>query len=127
MAPPSSPNEQRQELVNALLEKQLSAALTNLSKELEDERAKHRKDMFLAVLCIVILVNALIFSRMETWAGPVMLTVLQVVALVVFGKRQGIDDISVLIDRLIDAYRQNGAPAEEPKADSAPQSPPNRW
>lgn len=62
---------------------------------------------FLYILVIIIIVDIIAFSNMETWGGPISILFLEIVLLVVLGRRLGVDDVKVLTERFIDMWNRN--------------------
>jgi hypothetical protein len=83
------------------------AALERRAEELRDQRNEER---FLFCLIVVIIVDAHIFSHMQSWGGPVAIFLLELVGLIVMSRRFGIEDVQRLIDRCIESWGAHGKP-----------------
>ena len=78
-----------------------SEAIARLSAKLEAARDAHKEERFIWVMVIVIIVDAFLFMHMDSWAGPVCISILELLFLIHFGRKHGVEDISVIIDKIL--------------------------
>lgn len=76
-------------------------SIENLSQALEAERDARMEERFIFILVIMILLDVVFFSVLETWTAPLALVILQIILLLVLARRMGIQEFQILIDRLI--------------------------
>lgn len=74
------------------------AALESKVQELLDKRDE---DRFIGVLVAVALFDCFVFSRMDNWAGPVVIGIIQLFGLVILADRLHVDTVAPLIDKLV--------------------------
>lgn len=72
-----------------------------LQDELQKTQDDAREERFLWVLIFVIFFDAIIFSGMGSWGGPLVIGVLQLVGLIALGRRWGVDDIALWADKAL--------------------------
>jgi len=76
----------------------LETKLTKLENRLNEER-------FYWVFGIVILINMAVFPHMDnSWGGPVSITILEFIGLVVLARKCGVDFIVEITYRLLDGW-----------------------
>lgn len=64
-------------------------------------RDKLLEERFMWLIISTILFDALLFSHMDNWAGPIVLGLLEIIALAIFAERCGVKEVAPMIDRLI--------------------------
>lgn len=79
-------------------------ASASLEQELQRERDSRKEERFIFILIIISLVDTILFMQLESWAGPVIIGLIQLVALMVYARRSNIDEIVQLMDRLISLW-----------------------
>ena len=87
-------------------------ALDDLSNQLERERDS-RKERFLFVVTLVVVADAFIFSTMESWAGALVIGVIELVGLAVVARKWGVEEVAqflaMFFQRLADQSRPPAA------------------
>ncbi len=78
-----------------------SESLSNLSAQLEAEKDARREERFVFFLIIVILLNVLLLGSMENWSAPLVVGAGEALLLVILANRWGLDEVVVIIDRLM--------------------------
>lgn len=76
---------------------ELIAVLESKASALED---KLNEERFLWVVICVVLADAFIFTHITNWAGALVIGLLELVGIVVFADRCGVNTVRPLIDRL---------------------------
>lgn len=80
-------------------------------KKLEDtlqlERVRFREILFVSIILYVILFDALIFSSMQSFGGPLIIGILEGVGLLLVARAMGLKDISLILHRLITTISPN--------------------
>lgn len=72
-----------------------------LEPELEKERDLRKEERVGWVIVVVILLDILLLGQMSNPVTPIGIFVLELIALLIFAKRSGIQYVAVLLDRLI--------------------------
>jgi hypothetical protein len=72
-----------------------------LEKEIEILREKRNEDRFCFLTALIIFGDAYIFMRMPSWGGPVSILILEIIVLFVAARKMGIQDLTVITDKLI--------------------------
>lgn len=76
-------------------------AFAALQDELERARDTHREERFIWVVVVLLVVDMATFGSMETWAAPVSILALQIIGLMVFAKRCGVEDVHQIMDKIL--------------------------
>jgi len=79
-----------------------------LEKKLERERDARREERFVFIVLVLLLLDVVFFSIMDTFGGPVSLVVLELLILIPLARRMGMQEIAGIINRVIDNVA-NGA------------------
>ncbi|MEM1149312.1 MAG: hypothetical protein AAGI03_01980 [Pseudomonadota bacterium] len=85
-------DEEKDRLINSLQ--------NQLIKE-QDRRAEERFAWFAA---LNIIADLLVFPNLSTWSAPVSIAVIQILLLIVLGRKWGVDDIWTLTEKMIDKW-----------------------
>lgn len=80
-------------------------AIANLTEQLVDLKKKRYEERFAWILGFLILIDLWLFPSMETWGAPVSILVLEVVLLLLLGRKWGIPDIGNLVDMILASMR----------------------
>jgi hypothetical protein len=75
-------------------------ALEDRVQELNNDRYEER---FVWILVVLMLFDALVFSNMENWTGPIVIGVIELVAIIVVADRCKVDTAAPLIDKITGA------------------------
>lgn len=73
------------------------ASLQGKVDELED---KLKEERFLWILVLTVIIDMIVFDRIENWAGALVIGILQLIGLVVLAQKCRVDPIIPLIDRI---------------------------
>ncbi|MGK8836189.1 hypothetical protein ACRS9B_11950 [Achromobacter xylosoxidans] len=87
--------------VNPAFNDSQDKALANLERLLEKERDKRQEERFLFVTMIVALADAYFFKEMNNWGAPIVIGLVQLVALIVFARMCGVQEVDRLLDRIM--------------------------
>jgi len=60
------------------------------------------EERFMWVVVLLLVVDIATFGSMKTWAAPVTIFILEIVGLLVFAKRCGVEEVQQLIDRILE-------------------------
>ncbi len=71
-----------------------------LQMKVQSVEDKALEERFIWLLVGVILFDCLVFSDMESWTGPLVIGILELIGLVVLADRCGVNSVMPLIDRL---------------------------
>ena|SRR6185437_2023169 len=80
------------------------AALENVQSALESEIEKRREERFYWIAALIFLFDTEEFRRFETWSGPIIIGVIQILILIALGRRLGVDHIWTVTEKLIDRW-----------------------
>lgn len=86
------------------------SALENAVEELKD---KHFEERFIWILVCMVIADAFLFSHIANWTAPLVIGVIELVAIVILADRCKVNTVMPLIDRItgaIGANRNNGVP-----------------
>ena len=75
--------------------------IAELENDLEAERDLRKEERFGWVVAVVVLLNILLLGEMSNPVTPVGIFILELIALLVYAKRSGIDYVVVILDKLI--------------------------
>lgn len=76
-------------------------AIQALEGQLAEERDSRRQERFLFILTGIIVGDIIAFSFIENWSGPIAIVILEVIFLIVLGRMCGVEDISMLMTRML--------------------------
>ena len=85
------------------------SSLSSLQQRNEQLEKTNRRTQFISVLCIVILIDFLLFPTIANWAGALVIGLFQLILLLFVGRMLGIEDIDTLITRILTAYSRGDA------------------
>lgn len=94
-----------------------STALDNLANELERERDARKEERFLLILAFIVLADAYIFSHMESWSGPLVIGVIELVGLAVLARKWGVQEVSQFLAMFFQRMADHSSP---PAANTPP-------
>lgn len=78
-----------------------SHALAQLEKDLQYEKDRRREERFLFVAIITVLTDGVIFLRMETWAGPMVIGFIELCGLALYARHCGVEEVERIMDRFL--------------------------
>ena len=81
-----------------------SEQIASLQDDLNREKDRRREDWFFAIIIVVIALDVWAFSIMSNWGGPVMMGVLELFLLVLIANRFGIEEVSVLLNKVLNRF-----------------------
>lgn len=76
-------------------------SLASLEAKLSAEQDARKEERFVWILIVTIMFDCLALGGMSNSAAPIAIVTLELILLVVLAKRLGIDDVVVLIDRVL--------------------------
>lgn len=82
-------------------------ATADLERELQYEKEARREERFIFLVFIVALVDAFIFMSMQSWTGPVVIGLIQLVGFTVYARRAGVDEVVQLLDKLLATFKRD--------------------
>jgi hypothetical protein len=83
-------------------EKAESDAIATLSNELEALRDSRSEERFIWVVSAIVAFDSYIFSKMDSWSGPVVIGIIEFLLLVVLARKLGIQEVSQVLAKLLD-------------------------
>ncbi|HEY2892522.1 MAG TPA: hypothetical protein VGJ31_17930 [Dongiaceae bacterium] len=72
-----------------------------LESKAEAARDRLLEERFIWIIISIILFNSLVFIHMDNWAGPLVIGLFQLIAIVIFAERCGVNEVAPLIDRIL--------------------------
>ncbi|WP_302356687.1 hypothetical protein [Alcaligenes sp. YSL9] len=84
----------------------MSAA--NLEKRLQDEIDKRLEERFIFALILVILFDVHYLLESDNFTGPLIVGLLQLVGLILYARRCGIEEIDRLVDKAVHTFKRSG-------------------
>jgi hypothetical protein len=76
-------------------------ALDEAQKQLQDERDARRGERFYWICSVILIVDTFMFKDMQTWSGPISLSVLEFIIIIALGRSLGNDQIWTLTEKII--------------------------
>jgi hypothetical protein len=76
-------------------------AIAALEKEIENLKNKHDEDKFLWFLAAIAVFDVVALLRAENWAAPLVIGIIQLIAVIVMANRCRVDVVAPLIDKLV--------------------------
>jgi hypothetical protein len=76
-------------------------AIAALQKDIEKLKNKHDEDKFLWFLASLALFDVVALLRAENWTGPIVIGIIQLIAVIVMANRCRVDVVAPLIDKLV--------------------------
>ena len=102
MKKPSKPDSV-QGLLQGQTDQNLVDKIESLENQLSYEKDARREDRFLFVVGIMIFLNILFLKDASNLGVPIIVLILQLVFLIVVAKRMGSEQLTVLLDRVLDS------------------------
>lgn len=84
-----------------------------LEKEIENLKNKYDEDKFLWFLGALAVFDVAALLRAENWTGPVVIGIIQLIAVIVMANRCRVDVVAPLIDKLVGMIPKFRGKAEE--------------
>jgi hypothetical protein len=98
--PTESPVEFKTE--DTAVNSQLAAAAGELGEDVErvtDDRAEER---FIWIVICIILFDCFIFANMQSWSGPLVIGIIELVLIIALAKKLQVDQIANMLTRFMD-------------------------
>lgn len=77
-------------------------ALGKLSDELELLKDARLEERFGWICVCIILLDTILFDKMESWSGPIIIGAIELILLVVLARRFGIQEVSQMLAKFLD-------------------------
>lgn len=78
----------------------LLLAKERLEEDLEREKDKRLEERFIWILCLTLVLDVIIFANITHIGGSLVIGALEILGLMILGKRMGIEEVSEFIDKL---------------------------
>ena len=91
--------EEVEEDLNTLYERAL-----DLEERLEKQRIHHTEIHFILIIFLVVIIDFMLFPSMQTFGGPLVIGVLEAVALFLLAIRMNLKDFSMILYELISIF-----------------------
>jgi hypothetical protein len=92
-------------------------AQADLADQLERERDARKEERFLLVVLIIVISDAFIFSHIDSWSGPVVIGVIELVALAVLARKWGVQEVAQFLAMFFQRIAEHSKP---PAANNPP-------
>lgn len=99
-------------------------AIASLSNALEALRDARNEERFIWIVVTIVLFDAMIFAKIESWSGPIVIGLVQLILLVVAARRLGIQEVSQILAKFLDRAADITQAKAGTKADRASPPPP---
>lgn len=80
--------------------------IATLEEQVQELNNKHYEERFIWVLVALVLFDAMIFLNMSNWTAPIVIGIIELVAIVIMADRCRVDTVAPLIDRITGALGQ---------------------
>lgn len=80
---------------------QLAAAAGELGDDVERAIDSRSEERFIWIMVCIILFDCLIFMHMESWSGPLVIGIIQLVLIIALAKKLRVDQIAGLLTRFM--------------------------
>ena len=87
-------------------------AIAALGKEIENLKNKHDEEKFLWFLAALAVFDVVALLRAENWTGPLVIGIIELIAVIVMASRCRVDVVAPLIDKLLGTVPKWGKPPE---------------
>ena len=78
--------------------------IESLQSKLQDETDSRKEERFIWLVVVILMFDAFTFANMQTWTGPLMIGFVQLVIVIVLGRRWQMDEIWTLTTRVIEKW-----------------------
>lgn len=78
--------------------------IQSLQSQLDDERDRRKEERFIWLVIVILMFDAFTFPAMQTWTGPIIIGLIQLIIVIVLGRRWQMDEIWTLTTKLIDKW-----------------------
>ena len=85
-------------------------ALAALQNELEGLRDQRNEERFLLVIIIIVLIDALIFSVVQNWAGAIVIGVIEIFGIAVLARKWRIEEVPQILSKFLDRTAEHVNP-----------------
>ncbi|MEP7173722.1 MAG: hypothetical protein ABI705_09570 [Aestuariivirga sp.] len=75
--------------------------IQELQERLTKEEDARKEDRFIAIVCLVLLLDVVFFSVMPSFGGPLALLVLELLILIPLAQRMGMQEIAKILSRVL--------------------------
>lgn len=93
-------------------------ALAALQNEIQDIKNDRNEERFLLVVCIIVLLDAFIFTQMANWAGALVIGIIEIFAIAVLARRWSIEEVPQMLSKFLDRTAERLSPP--PAANNPP-------
>lgn len=78
--------------------------IESLQSSLQHEVDGRREERWIWLVALMIMFDAFTFRHMETWSGPIMIGLIQLLVVIALGRRWQMDHIWTLTEKLADKW-----------------------
>lgn len=115
MSEPSKPTASEERLRSIIFgslpsSDQKDDQVAQLQEQIQAVQEKAAEERFLWVLVIVVLIDLWLLGSMQNWSAPLVIGAIQLIGLVIWANRCGVNAVMPLIDRLTGAIGAARAP-----------------
>lgn len=82
-------------------------AIAKLEEEIEKLDQKIRTERLISILAITILFNSICFTRIESWSGPIVIGIIELLFFIVIADKLQIETITGIIDQIFNVFNKN--------------------
>ncbi len=100
--------------VNKIIEEDIKKNASSDDKEIDALSTREqilekniKEERLMWVLAIIVLLDFFYFKDVQNWSGPFVIGIIELVFILALGQRLGINFISTLIDKVLEAWNTN--------------------
>ncbi|WP_447926108.1 hypothetical protein [Vreelandella sp. EE27] len=91
----------------------VSKAQARLEEELSAEKDARKEERFLFIVALFVMFNVWTLKDSGTWALPVIIGIMQLIALLILARRMGVEEIHLILNQLLPHLRLKASARNE--------------
>lgn len=80
----------------------LAAAASELGDDVENAADNRGEERFIWIVICLVLFDCIVFMNMESWSGPIVIGIIQLVLIIALAKKMRVEEIAKLLTRFMD-------------------------
>lgn len=80
--------------------------VSDLSEEKQKIEKERKEERFLWILSTIVLLDILFLKDCANWSLPIVIGIFELIAILILGKKLGIDFLASLIDKILEAIKR---------------------
>jgi len=78
--------------------------VAKLEGDLEREIDQRKEERFIWFVSVMLIFDVFTFQGMETWTGPLVIGIIQLIFIIVLGRRWQVDHIWILTEKILEKW-----------------------